>query len=109
MPFKNIWLTRRLARADALLLKGRLDDAQVLYVKILNASPGEKLLVSANAGLAETEYRRGSVRNARYYAGLCLKAVKAEPTLAESPGLQERLDRVRDWFEKNPEGNARGK
>ncbi|MDZ7783270.1 MAG: hypothetical protein U5K56_10215 [Halioglobus sp.] len=101
MPLKKLWLSRRLARADALLLKGRLDDAQMLYVKILNAWPPDTVLVSANAGLAETEYRRGSVRNGRYYAGLCLKSVEAEPSLAESPGLQQRLDRLRSYLEEN--------
>lgn len=101
MPLKKLWLTRRLGKADALLRKGRLDDAQVLYVKILNASPGELVLVSANAGLAETEYRRGSVRNGKYYAGLCLKCTEANPALAKSPGLRERLDRLRGYLQEN--------
>jgi len=99
MPIKNLWLSRRLAKADALLLKGRLDDAQMLYVRILNASPGETVLISANAGLAETEYRRGSVRNSRYYAGLCLRSAEANPALAKSAALKERLDRLRGYLE----------
>jgi len=99
MLFKRLLHTRRLARADSLLLKGRLDDAQVLYVKILNASPGETILISANAGLAETEYRRGSVRNSRYYAGLCLRSAEANPALAKSAALKERLDRLRGYLE----------
>jgi len=101
MPLKKLWLTRRLGKADALLQKGKLDDAQVLYVKILNASPAEAVLAAANAGLAETEYRRGSVRNGKYYAGLCLKSAEANPALAKSPGLSERLDRLRGYLEEN--------
>lgn len=74
--------------------KGRIDDAHVLYVSILNALPEAELAFATHAGLAEAEYQRGRLRNAKYYAGLCQRHAAQEAALTQAPGNEEILLRV---------------
>lgn len=92
MIFKNFRLKRRLLTARGLLAQENYEDAQACFVSILNADPAEFVLVSARAGLAETEFSLGSISNARYYAGLYIEQVEGSPELARVPELKNRLD-----------------
>lgn len=99
MILKKRRLSWRLARAGKLVERGRFDDAQALYVSILNALPEEAIALVAHAGLAETEYHRGRLRNARYYAGLCLRQAEEQPALVGEAELEARLRRVREYVD----------
>jgi len=89
--FPRYRLGRRLVKAERLAAKGRLDAAQVLYVSILNTPSGlDTLIFDSQAGLAEVEYRRGRLRNARYYAGLCRQQIEQHPALFDDAQQQAR-------------------
>ena len=85
MLLKNTRLSFRLWLARLLLRWGRHEGAQIVYVSILNAFPDERRVAFANAGLAETEYRRGNFLNARHYARLFLDSVEYGAVELESP------------------------
>lgn len=94
MIFRAHRIRARLRKADRLRDAGQYEEAQSLYVGILNSLPGDPHVLLAYAGLAETEYRLGSVANARYYAGLFVGQLEFDPGPGRDTDLESRRERL---------------